>query len=622
MFTSMAIFILSQPQEQEPPPLPPKPPGSTELRVETPTRSSLNLKESPFAVSVVGRDEMDTDRSDTTTEALRALPGVHMVLSGRRGYITSVFTRGTDSAHTLVLMDGFKVNQDGDNFNHFELYTPRGLGSIEIYRGPGSAVYGSSAAGGVINLISEKGEGKPRALASGAYGSFETNLEHAQAIGRVGELSFNLAGARTEQIDGGFPNSGFLNHQFGGRVDYQLAQRAALKIVGRYLASRTDIYTNGAGDRLSPLDPDSFVEDEAMLVGVEGTFGPAEYLEIVVRGSVYWKDLGTTDVATPGDGDFGPFISSTLFYRYNGVVESRLRPIPEDTISIGVEGQFERFDRESNFGDTFRHRDAGAVFAQNELRLFETVFVVAGMRYEDNQFFGKVVTGRVGAAYWIEQTGTKVRSSWGNAITAPSFLDLFGFGGNPNLEAERVETLDGGVDQWLLGDAVRVSATGFYNQIRDLIVFSGGQVRNIGRARTWGGEFEAEWLLPWLEGLSVRMAYTLLKTYDASTRRTLIRRPEHSGRVGVSYRGPQFGASADASIVGERKDFNFSGFPAVRETVPGFVKVDLGAFVRIGPNLRVFGRIENALDVPFQEIRGFTGQEFSGLVGIEAGLEP
>lgn len=615
---SLAVLLAQEPQEEKPLPPAPKQPGKTELKTETPTRSELTLKESPFAVSVVQKDEIDLERTDSTTELLRQMPGVHLTLNGGPGFITSIFMRGTDSAHTMVLMDGFKVNQDGDNFNHFELYSPRGMSAIEVYRGPGSSVYGSGAAGGVIQFITERGNGEPRAYAGYAYGTRDKNVEHAQFIGQLDRLSFNLVASRFQQAENEFPNSESENVNLNGRFDYEFAQRAHVKVITRYAESRHEVYTNSAGDRLSPIDTDAFLEDAVMLLGGEGTFGPSEHVDIVLRWSCYWKDLGTTDLAGPGD--FGPFISSTLYTRFNYEAAARFKTGQGNTVTAGIEHQFERFDRESNFGDVLSHRISQAMFVQDQLRAWESLFVVGSVRFEQNEFFGNVATGRIGAAYMIQATQTKFRSSWGNAITAPSFLDLFGFGGNPNLNSERTETIDGGVDQWLFDETLLLSATGFENRIQDLIVFTGGMNRNIARARTWGAEFEAEYHVRGVEGLTLRIAYTLLQTYDATTQKTLIRRPEHSGKVGVAYRRDKFGISVDVGMTGDRKDLNFAGFPAVRETVPGYIKVDVGAYVRLWKDVRVTARIDNAMDQVYQDIRGFTAPRFTALLGIEAGV--
>jgi vitamin B12 transporter len=618
LLVAYVLITLQDPQKDPRIPPAPKQPGKTEVRVETPTRSDLTLKESPFAVSAIRKEEMDVERTDSTTELLRQMPGVHLTLNGGHGFITSIFMRGTDSAHTLVLMDGFKVNQDGDNFNHLELYSPRGMGAIEIYRGPGSSVYGSGASGGVVQFVTERGHGDPRAYAGYAYGTRDQNVQHAQLIGQVEQLSFNLVGTRFQQHENQYPNSEAENFNFNSRLDYEFAQRATVKVIGRYAEGRTENYTNGAGDRLSPIDTDAFLEDAVLLLGTEGTFGPSEHMDVVLRWSYYWKDLGTTDLAGPGD--FGPFISSTLYYRLNYDVAGRLKMGKQNVLTAGFEHQFERFDRESNFGDVMEHRRSQAMYVQDQLRAWESLFIVGSARFEQNQFFGNETMARLGAAYLIQATQTKVRASWGNSITAPSFLDLFGFGGNPNLNSERTVTFDGGVDQWFFNEALRISATGFENRIEDLIVFSGGMNRNVSRAKTWGAEFEMEFHAPGVEGLSFRMAYTLLETYDATTRKTLIRRPEHSGKVGASYRREEFGISVDVGMTGDRKDLNFAGFPAVRQTVPGYVKVDLGAYVRLWQDVRLTARVDNAFDETYQDVLGFTAPKFTALFGIEAGI--
>ena len=126
------------------------------------------------SVSVMTHDEMDDRGAQSVLDVLRGVPGVEVNQTGRRGGVTGVFIRGGDSDYNLVLIDGIEVNQFGGSFDFAPLAVD-GVDQVEVTRGPESALYGSNAVTGVINIVSRRGEGPPHFSALAEGGSFTTD---------------------------------------------------------------------------------------------------------------------------------------------------------------------------------------------------------------------------------------------------------------------------------------------------------------------------------------------------------------------------------------------------------------------------------------------------------------
>lgn len=617
------LLFVQEPPEKEPP-IPPPPPRRAPEVVVTATRYGIDPVESPFALEGIGRDEIETQNADTVGEILRGAAGTHFVLTGTRGMVSSLFTRGTESNHTLILLDGFKLNEDGDTFFQYDLLAPRSLEAVEILRGPASAVYGAGAVGGVVQLFTEPGSGSPRATAGAQYGSFETNREYVDVIGQSGPVTYHGVGTRLDQnrlrLRGDrIPNSEVDAYDAVARVDLALAERAGIKLIGRYLDSRVEGYANDAGILLQPPDPNSWVGNRGWLVGTEVWAAPGTALELSLRLSRYQRDQEFEDL--PDANETSTIRSEIRYVRYNVQPSATLHVGRFDTITAGLDSQTETYDLDSvgTFpSEIDEFRQAAGAYVHNELRIHEFIFFHSGIRYDDYPGFHRGWTGRVAGAVLVRRTMTKLRVGAGTAFVVPSFTELFfpGFG-NPALDEERSTTAEVGADQWLFDRSLRLSATAFWIWTRDLI--AGFPPENLNRAYSRGVEVEAEWRVPGADGLAVRGQYTYTWAWDPQADDFLLRRPVHGGRVGATWRTDAFGVSVDAVFVGEREDMNFATF--AREELPPYAKVDAGGFVSLFSEARLTIRVENVLDRKYEETRGFPAAGVNALLGIEVGAQ-
>ncbi|HLG42210.1 MAG TPA: TonB-dependent receptor plug domain-containing protein, partial [Planctomycetota bacterium] len=234
----LLIVAFWTPQDPQPEP-PPKEPI-----VISATRTEVKQSDLPFALDYLSYEQIQAEDMDTLTEVLRGSAGLHIVNNGTRGYNVSIFTRGTDSSHTLVMIDGFKLNRDGDTFFEMEMFSPHDLGRAEVLRGPGSSLYGSGALGGVIHLETLKGEGEPRFLGTLSLGTFATHKEEVLTTGKSETVAFTVSGYRLEQSDGQFENSDVEMFGAGARLDLALSPTVSAKIVARGYRTDRELYSN------------------------------------------------------------------------------------------------------------------------------------------------------------------------------------------------------------------------------------------------------------------------------------------------------------------------------------------------------------------------------------------
>jgi vitamin B12 transporter len=229
---------------------------------------------------------------------------------------------------------------------------------------------------------------------------------------------------------------------------------------------------------------------------------------------------------------------------------------------------------------------------------------------DDHELFGTETTYKLSSAYLIPQTGTRFKANWGTGFRAPSIFQLYSSYGDPNLNPEKSESYDFGVEQNLLDNKLSLGLTYFHNDFKNLInySFATSKYGNIGKAKTEGIETEITFKV--IEDLKIGANYTYLDTEDKETGLELLRRPESQAGLNLNW---QFLEKANLNLgityVGKRSDY--TPYPT-RGTSKAYTKVDISTSYDLRENFQLFGRIENLFDEEYQEVYGFTrpGQSF------------
>lgn len=579
------------------------------------------------AVTVITKDEIEERQLKTVEEALREVPAISVVRQGSVGSQTSIFLRGTNSDQTLVLIDGVRVaTSTTGGFDFADLPTDN-IERIEIVRGPQSTLFGSDAFGGVINIITKKGEGKPTHTLSVEGGRHTTFREQLSSLGGFQFGDYSLTVSRLDS-EGFLDHDDYENTNISGKVGLDLGADARLGLFTRYIDSEKELPPVQGRS----FDPNQVFERKFLQAGGSLEQEVSTWFDYSLSMAVTDTDAefsDPTDALSPASFTFSETEAQVL--NFKGQVN--VRPLPWATMTAGGEWTREEadFSSRSAFG-TSQFDEAvtnGAFFGQGQLVLFDNrLILVGGGRVDEHSDFGSAVTGQFSGAFLIHETGTKIKGSWGTGFHAPNLADLFfpGFE-NPDLQPEEVEGFDVGVEQTLWEDRLWLEALYFESDLTNLFQFDSttNRVENIAQASTKGVEISAT-LLP-LPSLRVQASYSLVDAEDETTGRHLLRRPHDtvSGQVVYTFLN-RVTASVTVLHVGTRKDQDFTTFPARRVTLDPYTKVDLALSVVLlqdqGFLRRLQGRvkIENLLDDDYEEAFGFPAPGVIYLIGLEATL--
>ena len=588
---------------------------SMEQMVVTATRNPLPRAAVGSSISVITAEDIELRQYQFAFEALRALPGVSVNQNGAFGGQTSVRIRGTDSEQTLVLIDGVVVNDPaspGAGFN-FATLDPNDIERIEVLRGAQSTLYGSDAIGGVVNVITKRGQDAFGVSAFAEGGSFATVRGGATVSGAVDAFDYRVSasGLRTDGIsaadasDGNTEDDGFENVTLSGNVGLKLGRHVRLSAFGRYADSENEF--DGFSSETGVIDGDRVgLTDELVLRGMaEVSLFDGRFTNSFTAGFSNIERENFTDGASSFEAD-----GERLSLEYKGDVRVRDWLI----ITAGAETEETRILTATTDEDVTIDSFYGLV----QVGPVSGLSVSAGVRHDDHETFGGVTSFRFTGAYRVPITDTVLRGSWGEGFKAPtpfqlSFVNFITDTPNPDLRPERSDGWDVGVEQNLLDDRLTVQATFFRNEITDLIEFLSeiGGYQNRDSVSTEGVEL-AIGATP-VDWLTVDASYSFIDAADRLTGERLVRVPKNSASVAVTAR-PIAGLTVgtDITVNGDERDD--------RGSVDGWVRVNLRASYALSDGIELFGRIENLLDEDYQEIFGFGTPGISGFGGVRVRL--
>lgn len=603
-----------------------------ETIVVTANRTETPLNEVGNSVSVITPEDMERNGQVLVLDALRDLAGLDVVRTGAPGGLASIFMRGANSEHTLVIVDGVEMQDPiaaGNSFNISHL-TADNIDRIEVVRGPQSTLYGSDSLGGVIQIFTKKGQGQPNGsvnIEGGSYG-----YKRGAASVRGGDERFYYsAGASYQDADGfsaanerlgNLEDDGYTNTTISAQLGFNPAEHWGLSLTARRIDASTDI-DNGGG--MGQDDP-NYVSDS-----LQTTFALNGHLTL--QDGRWRQNFGIShmdqdrDLNNPVDVDH-PNASSTgsfegLKTKLHWVNNFRFND--NHHFTFGAETETEEgssvFESVSSFGpfrSEFSEQDARTtgLYFQDQWKASDRVNVTMGIRYDDHDRFGNRTTYRTAIAWRVNERGTMIRGSFGTGFKAPSLFQLYSSFGNLDLEPEKSQGGDLGFTQTIASKGIQFGATYFQNDFDTLIDFDNSTFtyNNIESAKTEGLEVflkfhgHKHWFAS-LEG-------TLQNTKDSETNMTLFRRPDEKLQTRLGYRFGDAGqVNLNARYVG-RRDFNNFSSDTGRTTLPGYTVLGLAGNVRIFKDLLLTARVENATDKVYEEVLGYGTSESAGYVGI------
>ncbi len=592
----------------------PEPPDSfSDQVVVTAASVPETVETTPASVTVITREQIERRESRDIAEALREVPGVIVSRTGSQGKVTSLLTRGGNSTHTLVLWNGIEINNPYFSGYDWGRFSTAGVERIEVVRGPFSALYGSDAVTGVVNVLTTGGRLLNVELESGGNGLLNGSVSGAFTSGSV---STN-ASFESRRDDGFAPNDDFEQESVLLGTAFAPSDRFSIGVQGRYTQYDLGIPRNVNADGTAFVpSPQRRLDGNELQWAVPVRFTTAN---LTWRLSLS-ESRRTDDFSDPEDPFF--FTDSTTESKTGRMNLSVQTPTVAGTLIGGFELEEAEVTDVSVYGPNLvdEQRSSRSFFVENRFSraLGAAQFeVTAGLRHDHYDTFGGELSPRIASALIFGSS--KVRIGYGHAFRAPSVGELYyPFFGNAALEPERSRSAEVGFDRFIGANGV-FSATLFHNDFDNLIVYDNltNVFQNIGAAVTQGVELSGSGVLR--NGWSAAASYTWLDTEQQDTGEALLRRPEHSGSLSIGYAYRAWRTTVVAVHNGTRADVtDLAPFGRVTNdaytTADATVQYAVAAFV---PYLK----LENVTDEEYQEVFGYPSQGRRLVAGLRYTLK-
>jgi vitamin B12 transporter len=569
---------------------------------------------------VISRELIEQRQAVSLPELLQFSPGVATGRTGPFGGTSSIFLNGGNSDFTKVLVDGTPINPPGSAVDLSSL-TSENIDKIEIVRGAESAIYGSDAVSGVVQLFTHRGETRIPAFSLFSEGG---NLASARGgtdlSGLLGKFDYSAAAAYF-QTDGQGPNDAFLNRTLSGNFGYSFSDTNQLRLSLRNNTSDAGIpgptlqgppnLFQGYGQRIFSADArwdfNTGSHWRHQLMGTESY--TRQHSFATAQASFPYDSLLTFNRA-------GFEAQSTYISRSFSATAGYQNEVENGAVSYISPGHLRR-NNQAGYLD-FRYSPV----ARLSLDL--------GVRAEANDSFGTRVVPRVGGSYVLHYGkgfwgDMRYRAFYGQGIKEPRFDQTFGtdpcFPGNPLLKPEASKGWTTGVEQKLAADRWKLSADYFYNRFHDIVSFGYDPAPNPNFCGTY---FNTD--LAIARGVNLASELRLRKWFFLSGNYTyddtrvlksenpffdpalfqgnhLIRRPVNSGSLGVNLYYAHVNWNFIGYFSGVRTDSNF--VDPTQTTNPGYARFDMAASYTVTGGLAFTARVQNVFNKQYQEALGY-----------------
>jgi vitamin B12 transporter len=624
--------------------------------VVTATQTETPMSQVGNSVTVISGEKLAEEGLPSVAEALRKIAGATLVQSGPIGQVTSLFLRGGNAQYNKVLIDGIPVNEPGGAYNFANLASSN-IERIEVVRGPQSAIFGSDAVSGVVQIFTRQGtsEGlapKPGILLEGGdYGTFRYG---GSLEGSSDRLDYAVSFSRLD-TDNQVLNGSFNEETISGNLGVRPSQKTELRAVFRSEAGRAGTPGPWAFERPDPEDYYRRRDEAGSLAFTHfATVSWTQKLSYSVSDSrqLSADPIDSGSFVPEYQGIKAPYAFSD--YVYQNLNQTRRQKfnyqsdliLPGDhllTAGADFEHQSGRIG-DPQLNPTIASRDNFGGYIQDQWSLSNRFFAAGGVRFDHNGSFGFYASPRASLAFLAHQTEsgsawglTKIRANFGLGIKEPTLVESFSqspyYLGNPTLRPMKATCFDAGIEQQFQSGRSALEATYFESHFRDQIEFNitndqtwEGSFFNLGKSQTRGVEIVARHNPR--RDVEISGSYTYLdsKILESSNSadsiyakgRELLRRPRNSGIVDVRWKPGRWILSAMGVFLGSRADSDFSNLGLTRNK--RYMVLDLMAGLQLGGGVSLYAKVNNALNESYMEVLGYPAPRANYRIGLNAGF--
>lgn len=585
--------------------------AQTQLKevVVTANRSEQLLPDALPHTTVIGRDAIERSQAVDLPTLLSSEAGFQFTQNGGRGTAANLFLRGSAASQVLVLIDGVPLTkQDTTGTVSLEHIMLDQIERVEIVRGNVSAIYGSGAIGGVIQVFTRKGQGKPVGFVHLEAGSFGSARGAAGISGQFGATRIAIGVARhtTRNFSAmdvtQYPNEnpdadGYRNTNYNLAVSHELMQGHTFGL--RAQGSEGQFESDGGGFGA----PTDIFKGSSTL----GTWSLYSHNQITAE----WR----SELSFSQGRERSVYDARLTAFPYDSVAVTRSRTLNWTNavtldswlLTAGAERQRQVIDATDSFATQLnRERGVTALFAGLSGTM-DAHAMQFNLRRDDADGLASKTTGYAGYGFQLTPAW-KLIASASTAFNRPPLGYLYDpFSGNPALLPETARSAELGV-QWAQAAQI-VRATAFKTRIANLMLFDFAtfSFNNVSHASNQGLEVSYSGKVA---GADTRASLTLQDPVDETTQARLARRARGMASIGVSMPVGQWTLGADLRYTGARPD------PLANSPLPAYTLANLAARYRLTPELALTARIDNLFDRQYQTAYGFNQSGRAAYLGI------
>ncbi|MDE1515576.1 MAG: TonB-dependent receptor domain-containing protein [Vibrio sp.] len=578
---------------------------SEETVVVTANRFEQNQASVLAATTVINRQEIERYQANSLTEVLRRVPGVEIGQNGGRGHNASVYMRGTNSGHVLVLVDGVRIDSaaGGVAINHF----PLGLVErLEVIRGPGAAVYGSDAIGGVINIITRSRRGNNLKQVTAGIGSNQARSGDLVAKTDVNEQGHLQLAAGFEKTDGYDINRtqtgvdyGYASQNLMGGYEHRFNDNWLGYVSASWFDS--DVEYNSSGLWHGFTDNQSITGQ----LNYEGSklksLMSLNYQKTDSRN--YSQSEGKDNASTRANIELTQ-VQWANIYRLNEVVE----------LGGGMDARRESLNRDAlSYGSAHalagESRDTQGAFGLGRLTVNNWIFE-ANVRYDKHDKYDDYTTWSLASGYQIN-SHYRARASYGTAFKAPTYTNL---STSPDLQPETSKNIELGIDATY--SLARVSLSAYDNKVDNLIIWYSDPNGSICNVVSYGGcSLNTDARIKGLElevnfdtGLINHTLVAEYKDHQDDNGIQLARRAKQNYKWITSAQLGDFDFSTTYTYTGKRLDLPTAA-PTGDDYIPATNLWDMSVGYWVNEDMVLRGRIENVFNEQYESAIGYKAPE-------------